>query len=108
MIAIYLPLDLAEELLRRASDLPDVVQQIEAQRILEGLLPTNARPVLALWYPDAQHSEQIYDATLAHALWIAYRQLTGPASDRARSYSRKSHPDTPDPGESSPASRHHS
>jgi hypothetical protein len=75
MIAIYLPLAVAEEVARRCSDLPMLVEQIEAQRAIEKTLPTDALPVLALWYPDAQYSEQIYDARLAHALWMAYTRL---------------------------------
>ena len=75
MIAIYVPLDPAEALLERSADLADVVKQIRAQLPLERLLPTDARPVMAIWYPDAAYGEEIYDAALAHALWRAHAEV---------------------------------
>lgn len=75
MIAIYLPLAVSEEVLRRCHDLPDIALQIRAQLTLERLLPTQARPVLALWYPDSQHHELIFDERLAHAIWSAHVAL---------------------------------
>lgn len=73
MIVLYVSLADAESLLTLAGELPNVVQQITPQIVIERVLPVAEKPVLSYRYESELIGEDVYDAARADRMVAALR-----------------------------------